>query len=112
MKLGQKQELFAKLLAQLILTMYEKGYAVRIGDVFAKRRDPLEHEADSQHYQKLAADLNLFRNGLFLEATEDHKEFGAIWEAMHPLCRWGGRWGDGNHYELRPSAKGGEASSV
>jgi hypothetical protein len=108
MKIGQKQELFAILLAKLIIKIDEAGYAVRIGDVFAKKRDPLEHKENSQHYHKLAADLNLFKNGAFLENTDDHKEFGALWESMHPLCRWGGRWGDGNHYELRPSAKGGD----
>jgi hypothetical protein len=108
MKIGQKQEVFALLLAKLIIKIYESGYSVRIGDVFAKKRDPLEHKKNSQHYLKLAADLNLFKDGAFLETTDAHKVFGDYWESLHPLCRWGGRWGDGNHYELRPSAKGGE----
>lgn len=108
MKLGEKQELFSRLIAELIIEIYKAGYAVRIGDVFAKPRNPLEHASNSQHYQKLAADLNLFKDGKFLKKTEDHAAFGKLWEYKHPLCRWGGRWNDGNHYELMPSEKGGE----
>lgn len=102
MTLGEKQELFARLIAEQILYIYSLGYAVRIGDVFAKIRNPLEHKKDSQHYLKLAADLNLFKDGIFLDKTEDHTLFGNHWESLHPLCRWGGRFNDGNHYELKP----------
>jgi hypothetical protein len=100
--LGQKQELFSELIAKLILHMYSKGYKVRCGDFYALPRTPLEHKKNSQHYQKCAADLNLFKDGKFLDKTEDHAEFGKYWEALHPLCRWGGRYSDGNHYELVP----------
>jgi hypothetical protein len=50
----------------------------------------------------LAIDLNLFKDGNFLSATEDHKELGEWWEEQHELCRWGGRFSnaDGNHYSL------------
>jgi len=104
LSLGQKQELFSELIAKLITYMYSKGYKVRCGDFFAKPRNPPEHKINppSQHYNKCAADLNLFMGGKFLDKTEDHKEFGAYWESLHPLCRWGGRYNDGNHYELIP----------
>jgi hypothetical protein len=100
MKLGEQQELFSEMIAKLITYIYSKGYKVRVGDFWAKPRNPLEHKANSQHYNKLAADLNLFKDGVFLSRTEDHKEFGAYWEALHPSCRWGGRYKDGNHYEV------------
>jgi hypothetical protein len=102
MTLGEKQELFCELIAKLITYMYSQGYKVRCGDFYAVKRSPLEHAINSQHYSKLAGDLNLFRDGEWLTKTEAHTAFGAFWEAMHPLCRWGGRWGDGNHYEIRP----------
>jgi hypothetical protein len=98
--LGQRQELFSQLIAKLIMEMYNRGFTVRCGDFWAKRRDPLEHKANSLHYDKLAADLNLFKNGKFLDKTEDHRQFGDYWEALSPWCTWGGRWSDGNHYQV------------
>lgn len=100
MTLGQKQELFSEKIALLITEMYRRGYKVRCGDFWAKPRKPLEHKANSQHYVKLAADLNLFKDGVFLDKTEDHKEFGKFWESLDPSCRWGGHYNDGNHYEV------------
>ncbi len=52
------------------------------------------------HEIGLALDLNLFRDGVYLTKTEDWREIGEHWEGMNPLCRWGGRWGDGNHISL------------
>ena len=102
MTLGKKQELFALCFAKLILKAYELGYTVRLGDVYAKRRDPLEHKADSQHYNKCAGDVNLFKDEVFLTHTMDHLILGTYWETLDPLCRWGGHYNDGNHYELIP----------
>lgn len=52
------------------------------------------------HEKRLALDLNAFKDGVYLTKTEDWKELGEYWEKLHPLCRWGGRWGDGNHLSL------------
>ena len=107
MKLGQKQELFMRLLPRLIDKAHELGFEVRGGDLF---RDPRVHgaigekksysSANSKHKEKCAIDLNLFKNGKFLQQTSDHKELGEWWESQHELCCWGGRFNDGNHYEL------------
>lgn len=96
MKLGAKQELFSLLMAEHVLWLYEQGYKVRSGDYFASTG----HREGSQHYIKLAADLNLFKDGVYLTETEDHRESGEKWETRHELCRWGGRFNDGNHYSL------------
>ncbi len=97
MRLGEKQELFAKLYAEHILWLYEQGYACRLGDVFAHDR----HKADSNHYLKIAGDINLFdAEGEFITTTEGHRFSGEKWETRHELCRWGGRFNDGNHYSL------------
>lgn len=107
MTLGEKQELFARLFCAHVVWLYERGYAVRLGDVFASAG----HRAGSNHYIKLAGDINLFRGGVFLTATLDHQESGDMWESRHELCRWGGNWDkdeiagepgedDGNHYSL------------
>jgi hypothetical protein len=100
MTLGQKQELFAKLIAEHITWLYSQNYQVRCGDFFAKLREPNEHKPNSNHYIKCAADLNLFQKGFYLSKTEDHKASGEMWETRHPQCRWGGRYNDGNHYEI------------
>lgn len=55
---------------------------------------------NSLHCIRLARDYNLFRHGRYLSKTEDHRELGRYWESLHPLNRWGGRYGDGNHYEM------------
>lgn len=54
----------------------------------------------SVHRQRLAIDLNLFRDGVFLTDFKDYEPFGVFWESLHDLCRWGGRFGDGDHFSL------------
>lgn len=105
MTLGDRQELFSRLIAKLILKMYDMGYQVRCGDFYAVRRNPLEHKVNSLHYEKCAADLNLFQRGKFLTTEEDHRQFADYWESLHPNCRNGRRYGDANHYELLPTPR-------
>lgn len=107
MKLGEKQELFAELLPLLLLKATELGYQMRLGDLF---RDPRVHgqigekkgygHRKSCHKLKLAIDINLFKEGKFLTSDDDHEPLGLFWESLHPLCRWGGRFNDGNHYSI------------
>ena len=96
MTLGEHQELFARLLPHLLLKLHELGYQARIGDVFAHDG----HRKGSCHYIKLAVDINLFKDGQFLTTTDDHLQLGVFWESLNPLCRWGGRFNDGNHYSI------------
>lgn len=109
MTLGQKQRLFAKLVAQLIQHAYAQGYELTLGDAY---RDPRVHgdvgvkksysSANSVHKQRLAIDLNLFKDGQYLTTTEAHKPLGQFWKSLHPLCHWGGDFStpDGNHYSM------------
>lgn len=107
MNLGEKQELFMRLLPRLIDKAHEFGFDIRGGDLF---RDPRVHgdfgyrcgygHPRSCHKIKLAIDLNLTKKGALLSNTNDHKELGEWWEKQHELCRWGGRFDDGNHYSL------------
>lgn len=107
MNLGQKQELFMRLLPRLIDKAHELGFELRGGDLF---RDPRVHgivgvkmgygHPKSAHKNKLAIDLNLMKDGLWLTLTEDHRELGTWWKKQNELCRWGGDFGDGNHYSL------------
>ena len=107
MKLGEKQELFARLYAAHLVWLTAMGYEYRLGDVFASTG----HRKGSNHYLKLAGDINLFKDRKFLNKTSDHTESGEHWENSHELCYWGGNWDkddhpgeagedDGNHYSL------------
>lgn len=107
MSLGERQRLFCSLLPRLLDKIYEDGYACTIGDAY---RDPRSHGAQgesgpygrarSAHKNKLAIDLNLFKDGKYLADTESHRAFGEYWESLHVLCCWGGRFQDGNHYSI------------
>jgi hypothetical protein len=107
MRLVEKQQLFAKLVGDLLTKAYDMGYQVTLGDAF---RDPRLHgfmgqkqgygHASSTHKARLAIDLNLFKDGEFLTGTEDHRPLGEWWKKQHQLCRWGGDFRDGNHYSL------------
>ena len=100
MSTAQTQRVFVRVIALLILYIYENGYECSFGD--ASARDG--HRKNSLHYISLAIDLNLFKDGQFLKSTEDHRQFGAFWKSLHPGCRWGGDFTppDGGHYEMMP----------
>lgn len=105
MKLREQQSKFALMVAQLILKAVEFGYDVTLGDAY---RDPRLHgeigekkgygSANSFHKKRLAIDLNLFKDGEFLDGTTAHKQLGEWWESIGGT--WGGRFNDGNHYSL------------
>ena len=97
MTLRQQQSKFAKMVSHLIAYAYWMGYEITLGDAWAKSG----HRDGSFHYKRLAIDLNLFKDGIYLRNTEDHKPLGIFWEQMGGS--WGGRWEDGNHYSLGES---------
>ena len=93
----KKQAKFAGMLADLIRYAESLGYHVTMGDVY--RPDGQGHRMGSNHYIRLAADLNLFDcNWNYRTETSDHTALGIYWEAMGGT--WGGRFDDGNHYSL------------
>lgn len=94
LSLREQQSKFVRMVADLIIYAYDHGYELTFGDTWAK----VGHRAGSFHYQRLAIDLNLFKNGEWLSNTSDHKFLGAYWESIGGS--WGGRWQDGNHYSL------------
>jgi len=60
------------------------------------------HMANSLHYMGCAGDLILYKDGIYKPQTENYKELGEYWESLDPNCKWGGRWGDGNHFSFSP----------
>lgn len=108
MTLREQQCLFTELVAKLITWAYANGYELTLGEAW---RTPEQAKlnaakgagiANSLHITRLAIDLNLFRDGVFLDSTEHHRALGNYWKSLHPLARWGGDFSrpDGNHYSL------------
>lgn len=102
--LGQKQERFSIMLAQLLVFAYVKGYKVRMGETYRPKATAELYAKQgrgskrSLHTLKLAADLNLFKDGKYIRTSKGHKELGEFWESLGGS--WGGRFGDGNHYSI------------
>ena len=94
MTLRGKQSKFVWMVARLIWFAKNNGYELTFGDAWAKTG----HIDGSLHYSRLAIDLNLFRDGVYLTETEDYKPLGEFWEGIGGS--WGGRFQDGNHFSL------------
>ena len=109
MTLREKQSIFVILVSDLIQYIYDQKYELTFGETY---RSPEEAARlaklgkgikASLHTQKLAIDLNLFKDGKYLSSTESHRQFGEKWESWSTedyQCCWGGRFGDGNHYSI------------
>lgn len=109
--LREKQSRFVRLSGLLIEYAYAQGYELTFGEAWRTpeqaKRNALAGRgiANSLHVERLAIDLNLFRAGRFLTDSADHKSLGEYWEALAPDCRWGGRFGDGNHYSIEHAGR-------
>ena len=103
--LFEAQIKFTRMLPALLEFIHNNGYEVTLGDAY---RDPRMFgevgtkmgygNPRSAHKERLAVDLNLFRDGKFLQQTEDHRPIGEFWESIGGT--WGGRFNDGNHYSI------------
>lgn len=97
-KLLRAQWKFSRMLPRLIDKAHELGYEVTGGDWMRDHRCPYGSKT-SAHRERLAVDLNLFKDGEYLTRTENHLALGTWWELQGGI--WGGRFSekDGNHYE-------------
>lgn len=109
MSLSQAQRQFSRCVAQLILWAYDQGYEVTLGEAWrstATARVMAEQGrgiVGSLHVDRLAVDLNLWKDGVWLTDSADHAPLGAYWKTLHPLARWGGDFvsrKDGCHYSF------------
>lgn len=112
MTLREQRCLFTLQLARLILKAAEMGFQCAVGEV---QRDARVAKLNAQtgagisnslHLDGLAVDLHLYDStGRYLADTGAHAPLGAWWEAQDPAHRWGGRFGDGNHYSRTPDGR-------
>ena len=101
--LGQLQREFSTLVARLILKANAMGYQLTFGECWRPPETAALYQQQgkgiiqSLHSDRLAIDLNLFKNGVYLITTEDYRPLGEWWEAQstmdYMLC-WGGTFRD------------------
>jgi hypothetical protein len=108
MTLREKQSKFLLMVADLVRKSYELGYELTGGDLWSSpdyrtKEGKPPHKVGSCHFDRLAIDLNLFKDGKYLTATKDHEPLGVYWESLGGM--WGGRFGDGNHYSLEHNGR-------
>jgi len=96
-KLLEKQQKFSQMVSQLIRYSNYLGYKVTLGEAYAYAEDK-RHISSSNHYRRLAIDLNLFTDFNYITDTKDYQKLGEYWEMLGGS--WGGRFGDGNHFSL------------
>jgi len=87
MMLSEKQQKFTHMVALLILHAEQLGYAVTFGDAYRDKRVPYGSEK-SLHRQRLAVDLNLFRDGV---VSICHGGPSAAWGILGKYRRYMGR---------------------
>lgn len=104
------QEEFAQAAAKLIQKAAELGYTVTLGEAW---RTPEQAQWDADHHigiahslhmDRLAIDLNLFKDGVFLTTPEAYVALGTWWVTLGPAYRYGGNFAskDYDHYSITP----------
>jgi len=109
MTLNDKQHIFAMNLAKLLQHVESLGLTCSIGEVFRTREQAEIYVKEgkgileSQHCKKLAVDIQLFSNGVFLQNKDDYKLLGEYWKGLHPDNRHGGDFKrvDSVHFEMQ-----------
>lgn len=104
--INQQQWQFADLVSDLIEHARFLGFRVALGEAW--RHPAMEAwyfvrglgVKNSFHGKRLAIDLLLFRDGVYLTKSEDYRPLGLYWESRGGT--WGGRFKrpDGNHFSL------------
>lgn len=113
MDLLHKQYIFSGLVARLILYAYQQGYKVTLGEAWRSPETCELYEKEgkgirnSLHNDRLAIDLNLFKNDDYLIDSAQYIVLGEFWEGLSDVpmgikCIWGGSFAkpDGNHFSI------------
>jgi hypothetical protein len=106
--LGDLQRLHVQLIGQLIAYTYEQGYNLTWGEAYRTAEQAqwdVEHGTgilESVHCERLAVDLQLFKEGVYLTDPGDYAFMGYYWKSLHPLCKWGGDFAtvDADHFSI------------
>ena len=107
MNILEKQVLFLKYFRILELYAESQGYVLVTGMHWRSYEESARLKAagdgidPSCHNYCLAAHVEGFLNGEYLGDIDcGYQHLGIFWERLDPLCRWGGRHGDGCHFSM------------
>lgn len=107
--LGQKQRRFLPLVSKLIDFAYAQGYQLTEGEGY---RTPEQAALNAQHHTgianslhtlRLAVDVQLFKDGVYLADAAAYEILGTFWKTLDPDACWGGDFRplvDGDHFSL------------
>ena len=104
----ERQQTFALNVAKLILYINVKGYRCTFGETLRTKEMAQIYARtgrgvlDSNHLYKLAVDLNLFKNGVYLTDAKEYKQFADYWLTLNPFNEAGYYWKsvDSQHFEM------------
>lgn len=96
MTLREKQSEFMRMVARLINHGNRLGYEFTGGDLYRDSRCLYGHK-NSLHRVRLAIDLNLFKDGVFLADGTGHDQLHDFWDSIGGAPRIPH---DLNHYSL------------
>lgn len=109
--MSKLQEEFMVSQAELVLYAKSVGYAMTGGELW---RTPEQAQWDhdhgtgithSLHGERLAIDINFFKDGVLITDGSKLADLGTWWKAKGPSYRWGGDFvhrPDGNHFSITP----------
>ena len=109
--MSELQQEFAQSAAKLIQKAAELGYGVTIGEAWRSPEQAALNAshgtgiAHSLHTDRLAIDLNLFKDGEYLTTPEPYIELGTWWKTLGPAYRFGGDFEhlkDYDHFSISP----------
>jgi len=94
-----KQFEFVIDLIQLLQFIIQKGFLVTLGEAFRTKEQQILYvqqgkskTLESSHLNRLAIDLNFFKDGKVVTDRAVLKPIGDFWEGLRPENRWGGSW--------------------
>lgn len=105
------QEEFFESMLKLGQKALALGYKVTLGEGW---RTPEQQQWDhdhgtgvlhSLHGERLAIDLNFFKEGAYIRDGSKLVDLGTWWKSLGPAYRWGGDFKshpDGNHFSITP----------
>ena len=91
-------------LCDLLQWIHANGFECTLGEAHRTAEQAAIYAADgrgineSLHRERLAIDLNIFKDGRWITSSDELKPVGLYWESIGGA--WGGRFGDGNHFSF------------
>lgn len=106
--MSKLQEEFVQDLSKLMQEIPKMGFTVTLGEGYRTAEqaewDCQHHTgiANSLHRERLAQDLNFYKDGVWVKDGSELAAVGKWWKALGPMHRWGGDFKDGNHFSISP----------